>query len=163
MPNQIAFYPPSGSGGMTLIQSQVLASTATTINFTSIPTTFKNLHIVGAFNNGGSANIGIQFNGDTGAHYSYGIIFTAANVVSGLNSTTQNSSLVGIGTSGALTVTIPNYQGTALGNIYFSSTGVADSGVATGIWAGTDVTSILLFETSGGSFAVGSAFYLYGY
>lgn len=165
MANQIAFYPQSsGSGGLTVIQSQTVAGTPTSVVFSAIPQTYKNLTLVGTFaENGGGSNLVMQLNGDTAAHYNSINTFGSGSAASGNTSTGVTSAVVAIGTAGAIEINIPNYRVTALGIVYFTAQGAGNAGSTTGNWAGTDVTSITLFDSAGATFLAGSTFTLYGY
>jgi hypothetical protein len=59
--------------GFELLASTVLSSTASTVTFTSIPSTYKNLQIraiARSSSNGNLDDIAWRFNGDTGTNYS---------------------------------------------------------------------------------------------
>jgi hypothetical protein len=170
MPNQIAFYPQSSSGGgaMQLIASTTVASPQFGVTFSAIPQTFKNLKIVGAFqDNGSTSNLTVQFNGDTAAHYSYSYIFNAAPTATAAQVGAQTSSIVAIGLVGSLVLDIPSYVANALGVTYFSSqssnSGSSVMATCAGSWSNTGITSITVVDSSGAQFAAGTTFTLYGY
>lgn len=168
MPNQIAFYPQSSSGGaVQLIQTQTVASPVAAITFSSIPQTFKNIKIVGSFLLTGGTNLTVKANGDsTAAHYAYGLVYQAGGTVGNTNSNSASQALIG-GSSGvvsldiaAYSATLPNWTGTF-------STMVIGGTPLNGSVGGSYVNGItsLTFADAGGSvtFAVGSTFSLYGF
>lgn len=154
--------------GSILLSKQKLASTATNFTFSSIPQTYTSLHIVCAFQEGGGgSNLSMQLNGDTAAHYGYSYIYNNSGAPNSSTAQTgQTSSLVGIGTSGATIIEIPNYSGTTLTSTYYtgvsSGPGSNENGSTGGVWAGNAVTSVKIFDSAGASFSAGSTCNLYG-
>lgn len=177
-------------GTAQLISSQVLAASGT-FTFSSIPSSFNHLriYITGVSNDTGGngfSDIGIQFNSDTAAEYSYHSIFTvnSTSVVSasgnavypphcgtvcngGVNPTTG----AGVGSS---VIDIPSYAVASMTKTYtfitHATSGVgapnnAAVGSGGGIWGNNKaaISTIVLFPANAPStFAPGSRAYLYG-
>ena len=161
-----------------LIQAQTLASTTTTITFSSIPTTYTDLVLKISARSAGATgldNPNIKFNGD-GSTSLYSITTLEGNgstVTTGRNSSYSSITFNSEGTSYtsntfALTeLYIPSYNLTT--NKPISSISTTENNATASyldaqanLYAGTSgITSIALTGTSGG-FVSGSSFYLYG-
>ena len=164
----------------TLISSNVLASSAGTITFSSIPATYTDLVLLSSIRtdqaglDNGTANL--TLNGDTASNYS-ATNFTS--FISGRNSGRSSSATsVAIGsgalnsaghlsnTFGTLELYIPNYLVSANKPLRLFSasennvTNVYMSGQAI-LWRNTAAITSITF-TCGGNFVPGSSFYLYG-
>ncbi len=89
MPN-IGFWATAGAGGgasgnaLPLISTQVLTGTASTISFTSIPSTFKHLQLRIAARpiSDGNAAIQYRFNSDTGSNYFWRYLASSGTMTS---------------------------------------------------------------------------------
>lgn len=208
MPNQIAFYPQSSGGtglptasaagqvptstgaGTTytaqapvwsLIQEQTVSgSAAATVTFSGIPQTFSNLKLLVNARGGSTAgpNIALQFNTDTGAHYTYSLQLSSTGA--GFFSTQAASATLGLignltlstataGQAGSADVTIYSYAGTTFAKNYSSyavsvpTASTSELLLVVGSWLSTAaITSITILEQAGNTFAVGSTFSLYG-
>jgi len=160
------------AGGMTLI-STITASSGGTIQFSSIPTTYKHLYIVARnLRNSVSNSMTVRFNSDTGAtSYGYSCVrldSTYSNYAQSTGASSMTvSPLVGGGgnTDVQFEMTIPRYtdtngyqiynaQGWQSGQTMFLSTGNYFARAA----AITDIQ----FTAAGGGFATSSTMYLYG-
>jgi hypothetical protein len=170
--------------GESLISSQVLASTAASVTFSSIPNTYNHLKLVAvASANGASYEAhNVTFNGDSGSHYDHGGYTDTFGVYSGNDGAASHAFLASTGAqtvndlppsnstlASYLEIKIPYYNNTTFykaGN-WLSTFGYNWNG--NGCWVGhgwawrstAAITSIAL-AISSGSYAVGSAFYLYG-
>jgi hypothetical protein len=165
----------------TLISSQVLGSTATSVTFSSIPQTYTDLKLVMSTRNTAtaSAEFGhINFNSDTGTNYSYTSVFgdgSTASTGSG-TSLTYNSVpyLEGNATTanvfGSSEIYIPNYTSTTSKQILelnatednVSTNAFTRVGAVASLYQGTSAITSLVVAPQGNSFATNSSFYLYG-
>lgn len=163
----------------TLISSNVLTGSAASVTFSAIPSTYTDLILKwSARDVSGSANYDIQceFNSSGGTSYSTTQVYgngsgTFSNVYSnaayGRTGYSESSDSVA-NTFSNDEIYIPSY--TASQNKPFSSFGATENNSATSrvlvsamasLWRNTSaITSIKL--SSGGTFATGSSFFLYG-
>jgi hypothetical protein len=157
------------------IQSQVLGSSQASVVFSTIPQTYTDLILIGnsrsAASNG--ADVGIQFNSDTGNNYSRTRIQGDGSTAGSFRATNENKMFGGLhnvstdtaNTFGANIWHIMNYSNSVTyktllirgnrvnNNVFLSAT----------LWRSTAaVTSITLTTDSGASFDTGSTFVLYG-
>jgi hypothetical protein len=159
---------------MTLISSQVLGSSAASVTFSSIPGTYRDLRLVfsATLVSGANASEYIRFNGDSSSSYSsVDMAGNGSTAASGSSSTTQiYSSYVysDVGATSApniVTVDVMDYNATDKHKtvlVRANQAAYATTALA-GRWANTAaVTSVVLSVSSGGSFATGGTFYLYG-
>ena len=170
------------------IATQTLGSTAASVTFSSIPSTYTDLVVVCSlradtvtFNNMNYPDF--SFNGDfSGTTYSFTSLYSrntgsgdSANSTRGSNDTDINVGGVATTnmTSGIFSsyiVNVMNYANTttyntALGRIGTGGNTTAIDGVwaTVGLWRNTAaITSIKIGATSGGNFVAGSTFSLYG-
>lgn len=164
----------SSPSGMVLISEQVLGGTAASVTFSGIPGTYRHLRLyVTSRSNSGSTDCFIQFNGDSGSNYSGTFLYNTGNG-SGYN--TAQAFVFSIASSsapsndaGSSVIDFPSYTNTtfnknALGRstrLDASITGYCS--IAGLTWLSTAaITSILLEQIGGGTFASGSIFTLYG-
>lgn len=170
------------SATYTLIASQTLVSSASSITLSSIPQTYTDLHLV---TNTKSDQIGtnynnlyVAFNGDSSTNYSS--IFVWANGTTTLGSYLNNSTyfqIVGsdssapsIASFGASFCYIPNYsttgikqiatEGYSITNSY--STGYAFNELEANLYRGTSAITSISVTSASGNFIANSSFYLYG-
>jgi len=162
----------------TLIQAQTLTTAAASVTFSSIPATYTDLVIRSAVRTGSTGvaeRVDITFNSISSAY--------SATRLQGNGATASSARLSSqpafpsywdnAGTSTASTFSnqeyyIPNYAGST--NKVMSDFSVSENNAATAyVVTSADllgntaaVTSITLTDGSGGSFAIGSSFYLYG-
>ena len=163
---------------MKLIESKTLASTATSITFTSIPQTFTDLvvfyNLRDANANAGNLIFGhyISFNGSTSNFTQRYISVLTASLGSG----TTPARFLGWhpdrdGTANTFcnsAIYIPNYAGNTNKSYSVESTSEANSSrlahtILAGLWSDTSaITSLTLSSDTGGTFAIGSLISLYG-
>ena len=170
-----------GGGGLTLIQSQTLLSDAASIDFTGIPTTYKDLVIacnVRGTTGGSNTDCYIRLNADTGANYSYEWAHWFATGSDIAQATGQNAGrIASIAASGAPTshasaieIVIPNYAGTAFFKQgiadFFSSIGTGTFSQGRGIygfqWLNTAAVTGLSIFPAADNLLTGSAVSVYG-
>lgn len=162
-----------------LISTQVLASTATTITFSSIPSNYKHLQIRIAVRGTvalTNTSFGWQYNGDTGTNYAIHYLEGNGTTVVSSSSTTRSdiradSIDAASGTASAFTpiiIDILDFANTSKYKTNRSIHGRSSSGstvrLSSGLWMNTAaITSISFFDPANSSpFAIGSRFSLYG-
>ena len=164
----------------TLISSQVLASSAASVTFSSIPATYTDLVVRASARDTQTGSviyqsIQVQFNSDTSTIYSVTILSgngstSASSRFSSISHTIDNSGTNSDATTNTFSNTemyFPNYLSTT--SKPYSEFAVAENNATyAGISATADlyrntspITSLKL-STNGGSFVQYSSFYLYG-
>jgi hypothetical protein len=162
----------------TPIATNTLSSAASSVTFSSIPGTFKDLVLVcfGKRNSSDPAGygyvLGMQYNSDTGSNYSVTRIDGNGSSASSDRFTSQTS--LDIGYYGALgdtsfstsIINIMNYSNNTTYKTMLNRMALPASGHSTaevGLWRSTSIiNSINLFFTAGDNIASGSTFTLYG-
>ena len=154
-----------------LLDSTTLASSASSVTFSSISQDYRDLVLVfeikGATTN---AYSGIRFNGDSGSNYGY------VNMRGNGSSALSSSGTLNNGTAGAVfseasttesataVVQIMDYSATDKHKTFLTrdkSVGITSASAVR--WANTSaITSVQVLDTGGANYAVGSTFYLYG-
>lgn len=182
----------AGGGAMQLIQVQILAAPAATITFPAIPQTFNHLLLkaVARSTKANESDIwGVQFNGDTAAHYDDAAFRinqsvttapanssnNAGNAINGLNSQNWNITAASgtAGNFGRFELHIDGYSSTAFEKIVGIEGGFYDGAAAANdltagrgesVWRSTAaITQIVLSLPNGaGSYAIGTSVWLYG-
>jgi len=166
----------------TLISSQTLGSSAASVTFSAIPSTFTDLvlKVSGRSDAAGALTPAatLQFNGDSTTNYSTTILYGALSGGYSTRSSSATQSFWGFNgfesagnttnTFASAEIYIPSY--TASQNKPYSLSQVSENNSAgtiinetnAGLWRNTAaITSILLFLSSG-NFITNSSFYLYG-
>jgi len=166
----------------TLIASQTLGTTATSVTFSAIPGTYKDL-ILKVSARGDQPNyseiILLEFNGSAATNYSYTAIRANSSTADSVRGSAQTYGRVGYANSGNSTantfgnaeIYIPSY--TATQNKPFSGIGVSENNSSTAgeawitpyatLWSVTSaITSIKISPINGPNWVSGSSFYLYG-
>jgi len=184
--NPGATAPLWGNGGMTLIETKLLAAPSASFDFTSIPAIYSHLKIIlhgrSAYGTGANDAAVLRFNNDTGNNYDFrpiaGYTDTTVNAV-GAQATSKiflgnvPLSTATAGMAGSAEIIIPNYKETAFRknciSTYFcesaQSTPNTDMriGIGGGHWRNTDaINRITIFLDSNGNFIIGSMASLYG-
>jgi hypothetical protein len=173
-----AAYDPSATF---LIQRYTIGGTAvSSIDFTSIPTTYKHLQIrlIGRSNVGtsGNDNYWVSFNGDTASNYSNHYMYGTGSAASSGVATSATSILMArtpgatatANVFGAAIMDILDYQSTNKNKTIRSLTGSDFNGSGdifffSGSWMNTAaITSIKIQGMAGGTNATNSTFALYG-
>jgi hypothetical protein len=162
-----------------LISSQVLGSTASTVTFSSIPSTYSDLKLVVSARGdaaGQQTQIVIKINGDTATNYSLTNLAAGYASVSSSSYSNQtppnilnfNASGSTASTFGSAEIYIPNYNST--GNKPFlildtgenNSIGSNDIDAIANLYRGTSGISSITLSPVTGNFVANSSFYLYG-
>jgi|688.fasta_scaffold669914_1 hypothetical protein len=164
----------------TLISSNVLASSAVSVTFSAIPSTYTDLEIrISARSNDAQTygRITMRFNGSEVANYSRTRLFGYSTTATssrdaddnGITQDFVNGNSATANTFGSMQIYIPSYTSSNYKPV--SSFGVSESNATTeiyravtaGLWRDTSaITSILLRDNSGANWLSGSSFYLYG-
>jgi hypothetical protein len=164
----------------TLISSNVLSSSAASVTFSAIPSTYTDLVLRCSMRNsdtGGSA-IQIRFNGDTATNYSQTVLAgygssvgsSRDSSISQIDFFAPDTSSNTANTFSSAEIYIPNYlisQNKPLSLCSFTednsvSTNIFNYNTA-GLWRNTAaITSVSLSNSGALNFVSGSSFYLYG-
>ena len=169
---------PADSGAMfPLGMVQVGSAGASTISFTSIPSTYKHLQIRALFGTGGAGSVYIiNFNSDTGNNYSYHYVNgNGASVTTGASTSraftvvTDNSG-AGVTTSPtAAIIDILDYTSTAKNKtirslVGYDGNGSGDIRLASGLYFATPaaITSVTFSREGSSTLAQNSKFALSG-
>ena len=151
----------------TPLATVTLGSTASSVTFSSIPATYRDLIVVwdGTISSPSSTTISFRFNGDTGANYSSVYMFgSGASTASGTNLPNGMAFQQGAGGVINAIATVMDYSATDKHKTWLSrSNSTADLVMAwAGRWANTAaITSVALIPSSS-TFASGNTFSLYG-
>jgi hypothetical protein len=164
----------------TLISSNVLASSAASVTFSSIPATYTDLVLrISARTSSASAanNIRVQFNSDTSTNYSETSLRGSGSAASSYRVSSATELVEGFvinadsstsNTFGSLELYIPSY--TASQSKPMSSFPVQENNTTAAniiptaeLWRNNAaITSIYMYISGGNTLMVGSSFYLYG-
>ena len=168
--------PGAGSGGLTLISSTTLSATASTVTFSSISGSYKDLIIVCQLRGTQATDVQdvlIRFNSDTGANYYYN--HTNKNDTGGTDGATSIRFTGASGTSAPSGVAcqcraeINNYAGTTFHKtltmqsaLCYSNSGGTTYEVMAGRWASTSAITRIDILVASNALDVGSVISLYG-
>jgi hypothetical protein len=154
----------------TALATRTLTGTASSVVFSTIPATYRDLILVcsGTSSNTAINSIFVRFNSDTGSNYAYVAMYaTAAGAGSG--ATTLTGAVAGLTISSSVNTNITqimDYSATDKHKTVLSrQNSLGDSFVraSTSRWANTAaITSITCFIDTGANFNSGSTFSLYG-
>lgn len=161
----------------TPIASTTLTGTSTSVVFSSIPATYRDLILVCEYfttdNNSGTRNTGLRINSDTGGNYNrvyaYGDGSSAASASESSVDNFKTNIIFNFNTGNRL-VTIFNimdYVATdkhksVLYRSQLMGTGQGATEMSAGRWANTSAVTSLTFFSTTNSLAIGSTFSLYG-
>lgn len=169
--------------GLTLIQSITTSSSATTITFSAIAGTYKDLILSATLRSqqaATSSTLEMLFNGDTGSNYNSERMNASGTSVNAAQSLAAAAFTIGgviPGSSasadyaGQVEIRIVNYAGTTFNKTYIAEAArsTADSsgntlyGTSGGMWKSTSaITSVTLQINGGSAFVDGSVARLYG-
>ena len=179
--NGASALPTWKNAGMYLLASNVLASNAASVTFSSFSSSFNHLRIVAIFRSAASGaqdTMSIQFNGDNASDYNTetlrGNNATASAFVNNSIDYAYIGDCPGAGATSnfcaSAVVDIPVYNGTTFYKIFSSVTTSLDTAASrcfsqiwSGSWSSTNaITSIKLYFPGGANIVAGSSFYLYG-
>lgn len=151
------------------IATQTLGSSASSVTFSSIPSTYTDLVLVAAAIGTGDLQIYGRVNGDSGTNYSN--TFLASNGTSA-SSIRQNNTNVfqsdywfAVSTDGGLTTyNFMNYSSTSMNKVILVRSGLGNKGTnaIVNMWRNTAAINSITLTVSANNFATGSTFSLYG-
>ena len=153
----------------TVIDSQVLTTSAASVTFSSIPGGYKDLMLVMNISATATAGVNLRFNSDSGSNYSYVWAYGNGSVTGSSGGTLAQISISPYSSpdttfAGSYLVEIFDFSATDKHSSILSRSNNANSGTAmyAGRWANTAaVTSIEVFFNSN-QMAAGSTFRLLG-
>ena len=147
------------------IATQTLGGTATSVTFSSIASTYTDLVLIFAGKGSTGGNMTLQFNSDTGTNYSSTILYgdaTAPGSVRGSNQSSMNIGSVGTDISTDI-LQVMNYANATTNKTVLGRYSRADEvGSKVGLWRSTSAITNIVVAISGGNFAIGSTFTIYG-
>lgn len=151
-----------------LIASNVLTSSASSVTFSSIPATYRDLVLVVTGTNAtGDQTIRMQFNSDTGANYNDVRINGNGSTASSL--ATSGGTDIQLGNFGTtiatLIIQIMDYSATDKHKTVLTRADKADTATraTASRWASTSaINTVYLVGSNSYNFQSGSTFYLYG-
>jgi len=150
----------------TPLATVTLGASASSVTFSSIPATYRDLILVISATGTDSAER-LRFNGDTGTNYSYVRML-------GNGSTTASASLSGEDYIRSISFSLETLYNVIIQIMDYSATdkhkttlgrgnNASTNTIATaGRWANTDAINSINYSLSSGSFASGSTFSIYG-
>jgi hypothetical protein len=162
------------TGTYTLIASNTLVSTTSSLTFSSIPNTYTDLVLVCSARAATNASMTIQFNGDTASNYSYTVLdgdgaTPSSNRQSNVSAIQLASWSIGMGSTTGPSQVIANilgYSSTATFKSVLTRSSVVNVGGSMGIdlFGGTwrSTAAVTSLTVNGNTLAVGSTFRLYG-
>ena len=166
-------YPRITSSYESIATVTVGSGGSSTINFSSIPSTYKHLQIRGIARTATNVSLGLRFNSDTGSNYSRHFLNgngSSAGAGGGANSTTAYAGTTATAASafGANVIDVLDYQNTNKYKTVRALSGADNNGSGfvqfmSGNWRNTNaVTSIDIIQVDGDSFTQYTQFALYG-
>ena len=153
------------------IATTTTSGSASNVTFSSIAGTYTDLVIIVNAGGSTSADLHLQFNGDTGTNYSRTVLSGSGSAASSSRQTSV--AYIRVDNLGYLTTTFPafnaiinvmNYSNSTTNKTVVSRTNNAGTGVdaSVGLWRSTAaITSVVLFPDTG-TLTNGSTFTLYG-
>jgi translation elongation factor P/translation initiation factor 5A len=152
-----------------LIASNVLGSSASSVTFSSIPATYRDLVLVMDIKTTTTGRPEMQINSDTSSNYSKVIMTgdgTSATSTSGTSLTNIDfDTVTGASTENQLRIwQFMDYSATDKHKTILNRSNRAGARVNAGAarWASTSAITTILLTCSTGNFDTGSTFYLYG-
>ena len=148
--------------------------TATSLTFSSIPSTYKHLQIRAITNDASGEEVGIRLNGDTATNYSHHYLRgTGASVNASGSATQARINFMGVTTNsttimGATIIDLHDYASTTKNKTVRAFMGYENNSagivyLSSGLWQDTSaVTSITLLNIGAAAFRTQTVFSLYG-
>jgi len=150
------------------IATTTLGSAAATVTFSSIPGTYTDLILIGAFSCSAATGTAFNLNGDTGGNYSYtGLEGNGSSAFSGRNSNATNTGWTYDTTSNGQVNGIAQFNNYSNTTTYktlltrFNTPGT-QTGASVNLWRSTSAITTIAIATGSGNFNSGSTFTLYG-
>lgn len=155
---------------MQKLATTTLASGSTTVTFSNIPSSYKDLRIVITASADSYTNFWLTFNGDNGYNYNYRNVYTNGTTAALINTDNTSNPFLQEGgsfytTKTTLNMDILDYAQTTKHKSYLSRYDNADSvtNMISGRWASTAAITTITFQVSSPRvFAATSTFSLYG-
>ena len=151
----------------TPIATQTLASTSTSVTFSSIAGTYTDLVLVTNGNTAANSNTYLQFNGDTATNYSITRMSSNGSATSARTTSASKINLDAFGFyvtafSANKIISIQNYSNaTTKKTVLIRSNSTSGTDAVVGLWRSTAAITSLTF-TSDSAMQIGSTFTLYG-
>jgi hypothetical protein len=151
------------------IATQTLVSTASSVVFSSIPSTYTDLVIViDATTPSDVASILMSFNSDTGTNYSN--INLSGNGSASSSAATANANSINVGVvnsgtqRGTTIISVMSYSNTTFFKTILSRSNIVSFAVRAiaGLYRSTSAINAITFTNSSGTFSANSTFTLYG-
>jgi hypothetical protein len=165
------------SGVMRPIGNTTLGASASSITFSSIPTDFTHLILIGqGRNDTGTSGASVRINGDTGANYDWVRLYRANSTYTTDSNLAQTRlNLIGVpnstspaSTFGAFMVIFPHYTSTKKKSLvaidgykHQNTTGSHFTGIVSGGWRSTAVINSISYQADS-NLVAGSSATLYG-
>lgn len=161
---------PAGVPAMVALANVTLGSSASTVTFSSIAGTYRDLMLVVSASAAASNSYLIRLNGDTGSNY-YSVVAEGNGSSTGSGSHSATTSLFSTYNYNAVSTTFGSYvhhfidysatdkHKTVLGRVNDSS---QVTSMVAGRWANTNAITSIQIRTFSSTFAAGSTFALYG-
>jgi len=156
----------------TPLATVTLTSTASSVTFSNIPATYRDLILVVNAKNGtttGTGNLLFQFNSDTGSNYSRVVMEGNGSTASSFSDTTTSAAGAIIAGStktyfAPSVIQIMDYSATDKHKTLLSRRNSSDDSVSAAAirWANTSAITNIYFFPPSGNIATGSTFSLYG-
>jgi hypothetical protein len=148
------------------IATQTLGSAASSVTFSSIPSTYTDLVLVSDYQlSTGDNFITIRFNSDTGSNYSFTNLYGEGTAAASDRSSNQTAGRIGFYGSNKSNsiVSIMNYSNTTVNKTAISRDNTNTYVVTrVNLWRNTSAINSITILTSGPNLNSGSTFSLYG-
>jgi hypothetical protein len=148
----------------TPLATVTLGSSASSVTFSSIPASYRDLIIIGAGSPSAGTNVLIRVNGDSGANYSFVYMLgTGSTTISG-SASGASSAFADTFTNGNFTVQIFDYPVTDKSKTILTRSNGSTTQVNAyaNRYALTDAVTSVSLTASGQTFSTGFTFSLYG-
>ena len=155
----------------TQIASTTLGSAAASVTFSSIAGTYTDLVLIMRYSNASADSAFLRFNSDSGSNYSTTYLYGNGTTASSTRESNYSLAYLDIFTSNSSgdtpisIVNVMNYANATTYKTLLNRNSHTEKGVSAtvSLWRDTAaITSIYLANGSGGDFAAGSTFNLYG-
>jgi len=149
------------------IATYTVSSSQTSYTFSSIPSTYTDLILIGNVETNATVDIWLRFNGDSSNNYSRTIVFgngTSAGSVRDSN-VTNLAAAYGATTNSTFQMNFMNYANTTTNKTMLSRTGPANlyTVAVVGLYRSTSAINQIQISCNGSdTFSTGSTFSLYG-
>lgn len=156
------------SSTYTPLQTITLSSAASSITFSSIPATYRDLILVGdgQTTDGSESNFNVRFNSDSGSNYSFVRMFGGSSVSSSSGTVSELRFVLGTSSQAGNNISqIMDYSATDKHKTILSRANAMSQsyvGARATRWANTDAIHTITIEARAGSMAVGTTLSLYG-